>query len=93
MDAPPDFQRLRRQTVRGPARRLCGGGIAVAPGRPGRNPGTETRVTAGSRGVNAPTILCINASRAGHSSGAGPGSVTGATRCPAGGRLTSPAGP
>lgn len=57
MDTPPDLQRLRRRAARGSAHRPPGGGTTVAPGRRGRNPGTETRVTTRSRGVDDPTIF------------------------------------
>lgn len=57
MDTPPDLQCLRRRTARGSEHRPHGGGTTVAPGRRGRNPGTETRVTTRSRGVDAPTIF------------------------------------
>ena len=58
MDTPPDFQGLRRQTVCGSVRRLCGGGVTDAPGRRSRSPGAQTCMTARSCGVDAPTILC-----------------------------------
>ena len=54
-------------------------GITVAPGWRGRNPGTETRVT--RRGVDANDPL--SRATGSHSSGAGPGGVTGASRRPA----------
>lgn len=57
MDTPPDLQRLRRRTGCGSAHRPHGGGTTVAPGRRGRNPGTETRVTTRSRGVDDPTTF------------------------------------
>ncbi len=59
MDTPPDLRCLHRQAARGTARRLCGEGITVAPGRHGRSPGTDTRMLSGSRGVDVPTILCF----------------------------------
>ena len=59
MDTPPDLRSLHRQAARGSARRLYGEGITAAPGRHGRNPGTDTRMIAGSRGVDVPTILCL----------------------------------
>ena len=59
MDTPPDFQRPCRRTARGSASRPHGGGPTVAPGRRGRRPGTDTRVTTGLRGVDDPTILCL----------------------------------
>ena len=59
MDTPPDFQGLRRQTVRGSARCLYGGGVTDAPGRRGRNPGAETCMTARPCSADAPTILCF----------------------------------
>jgi hypothetical protein len=59
MDNPPDFQRLRRRLVRGSADEPRGEGITVAPGRRGRNPGTDTRATTALRGVDDPQILCL----------------------------------
>ena len=59
MDTPPDFQRLRRQTACGSARRLSAGASPLRQARRGRSPGAETRMTARSRGVDGPTILCL----------------------------------